>query len=296
MDYLREFMFKKCHLVALGCCFSFVASASTIEYTPDEDITPVKSWYMEKDWYPAKQKQSYYPVKPKNKTFITKLFAAKKQPVKPAVTVAPLRIKPVPKRPQVTVPFPARIEPVVENKYPWLISGSVGYTAFQQAGDSSGGALLGRFSIGKALYHVNHTMAGLELGVQNGNRMSLGVPQSTLDEMGSLPIWTTVKPMVDLLATLQVGSDRTPAYLLIKGGVAYRTWEMERQSINNLSQAAAEVQAGVGVPISKMATLNLLYQGVFGADNKFTVNPDSSAYVYNIPVQNGVLLTLTFLL
>ena len=53
-------MFKRYQLVALGCCLSFIAMASTIEYTPDEVMSPSKSWYTAKDWYPSKP---VYPVK-----------------------------------------------------------------------------------------------------------------------------------------------------------------------------------------------------------------------------------------
>lgn len=308
---------SKKHLMLLCCCCwsSFSAMASTIEYTPDEDWLPAKSWYTAKDWYPTKPEHpvNASPVK-KNHWWNRHATAA---PVHEASaqgssaksrswsyrrsrsvqTVTPLRVMPPEKiKPLVSIPFPARIAPPEENKYPWSITGSVGYTQFQQAGDSSGGALLGRFAIGKALYRTSHSLFGLELGVQNGNRMSIAASQATLDQMGSLPIWTTVKPMVDLLGTLQVGSERHAAFLIFKGGIAYRTWESERQSINNLSQLAGEVQAGIGMPIVKNATLSLLYQGVFGANNAFTVYPDSSAHLSNIPIQNGVLLSLSLLL
>ena len=248
-------------------------------------MAPSKSWYTEKDWYPTK---STYPAKDYPVKY-------KRQP--PVKIVAPMRMASLEKPlPPVNVPFPARIAPPVENKYSWSVTGSLGYSGFEQAGDSSGGSFVGRFSIGKELYIAGHTLFGLELGIQNGNRMSIGEPQSTLDEMGSLPIWTTSKPMMDLLGTVQVGFEKYPAFLLLKGGIAYRTWETERQSINNLTQIGAEVQVGVGIPIVKRATLSLLYQGVFGGSNNFTVHPDTSATVTNIPVQNGVLLSLSILL
>ena len=277
-------MLKKCHLVALCSCLSFSAIASTIEYTPDEEMTATKSWYTEKDWYP---KKSVYPV---NK------YSGKYQRLAPVKTVAPLKIVPKKVVPKTVVPFPARIAPAAENKYPWSVTGSVGYSGFSQAGDSSGGTVVGRFSIGKGLYIAGHTLFGLELGVQNGNRMSIGESQATLDEMGSLPIWTTSKPMVDLLATAEMGSEKHSGFLVLKAGIAYRTWETERQSINNLSQIGAEVQAGVGMHILPKATLSLLYQGVYGGSNNFTVHPDHSATVTNIPIQNGLLLSLALLL
>ena len=278
-------MLKQYYIVALGCCLSFIDKASTIEYTPDEEISPSKSWYTAKDWYPSKP---VYPVKD---------YPVKYRPVAPAKVVAPMRVVPPVKiNPPVVVPFPARIAPSEAKKYPWLITGSAGFANFDNSGDNSGGAMVGRFAIGKAFYNSGHTLAGLELGIQNGNRMSIGASQATLDEMGSLPIWTTVKPMMDILGTIQVGSDKTDAFLILKGGLAYRQWETERQSINNLSQLAGEVQAGIGLPIAKMATLNVLYQGVYGGSVDFRVNPDSSGHVANIPAQNGVLISLSLLL
>jgi hypothetical protein len=126
--------------------------------------------------------------------------------------------------------------------------------------------------------------------------MSIGVPQSTLDEMGNLPIWTTVKPMGDVLVTLQRNSENMPGFFVLKGGIAFRQWVTERQSINNLNQIGGEVQAGVGIPILKRTTLSLLYQGIFGGSDNFVVYPDHSATVTNIPIQNGLLLSLSFLL
>jgi len=282
-------MYKK-HLMIVCCCWSFSVMASTIEYTPDEHLAPEKTWYTDADWYAMKP---HYPAK----TSLEKKTHWFHKPSASSRTAVPMRVKPPEKiKPLASVPFPARIAPVEDNKYPWSITGSLGYTQYQQTGDSSGGALLGRFAIGKGLYLAGHSLFGLELGVQNGNRMSIGASQATLDEMGSLPIWTTVKPMVDLLGTVQVSSEQHAGFFVLKGGIAYRTWEAERQSINNLSQVAGEVQVGVGVQIVKKATLSLLYQGVFGANNGFTVNADHSATLSNIPIQNGVLLSLSLLL
>ena len=277
-------MLNKYPFVIVSCLWSLsaIGIASTIELTPDEEMAPAKGWYTTKNWYPTKSSTAVkkYPVKYRH--------------LEPVKTAVPMRI--VKKQPPAKVPFPARIESKTENNYPWSITGSVGYSAYQQAGDSSGGTLVGRFGLGKVVYHSGFTSVGLEVGVQNGNRMSISASQATLDEMGSLPIWTTVKPMVDLLGTLQVGTSSSPAFFVLKGGIAYRTWETERQSINNLSQIGGEVQAGVGIPLAKKATLSLLYQGVFGASNDFTVRPDTSATVSNIPIQNGVLLSVSLLL
>ena len=199
---------------------------------------------------------------------------------------------------------------VVVDMHPWSVVGSIGYTAYQNSYNSNGQTPVGRLAIAKDLFNLGDTgigndlfnaagtHIGLELGVQNGNRMPISVPQATLDTLGGLPISTTVKPMLDLLATVQVAPmAETPAFLVVKGGIAYRQWQMDRDTVNNLSEVAGEVQAGVGIPVSDAATLSLLYQGVYGSSPHFTVNTTAATgHVSNIPVQNGVLLSLSMTL
>ncbi len=284
-------MLKIRHLVALGCCLSSAAMASTIEYMPDEE------------WVPAK-----YSLLSRGKSSPPK--AATQKVWRPTHPVGAKKVVPVVKQtyPQKTT-IPAKdmaLEkdaPVQRDIHRWSATGSIGYTQFQQAGDGSGGALLGRFAIGRDFYNTEKTRFGLELGVQNGNRMSIAASQDTLDALGGLPVWTTVKPMVDFLATYQVAVlHESPAFVVLKGGAAYRQWEAERQSINNLSQIAGEIQAGIGVAVVERATLSLLYQGIYGANPDFTVNTtpnqefNGTGHVSNIPVQNGVLLSLSILL
>ena len=199
---------------------------------------------------------------------------------------------------------------VVVDMHPWSVVGSIGYTGYENAMSQNGQTPVGRLAIAKDLFNLgdtgisndifdaSSTHIGLELGVQNGNRMALLVPQATLDTLGGLPITTTVKPMLDLLATVQVAPMADmPAFLVVKGGIAYRQMEMDRDTVNNLSQVAGEVQAGIGIPVSDAATLSLLYQGVYGSSPNFTVNATTlTGNVANIPVQNGVLLSLSMTL
>jgi hypothetical protein len=193
--------------------------------------------------------------------------------------------------------------------HPWSVVGSIGYTYFQNTAEG-GGTPVGRLGVAKDIFNLgdaglnNDFMdmssmhLGLEFGVQNGNRMSLSASQTALDALGGLPIWTTTKPMLDLLGTLKVApmSD-SPVFLTIKGGVAWRQWVLERDTINNLSQAAGEIQAGVGIPVADAATLSVLYQGIFGSSASLTANAATGlGTVSNIPVQNGVLLSLSMTL
>ncbi len=193
--------------------------------------------------------------------------------------------------------------------HPWSVVGSIGYTYYDNAA-AGGGTPVGRLGIAKDIYNLgdaglnndvvdmSNMNLGLEFAVQNGNRMSLSASQTVLDSMGGLPIWTTVKPMLDLLGTLKFAPMMdTTAFLSVKGGVAWRQWMLERDTINNLSQAAGEIQAGVGIPVADAATISVMYQGIFGSSADFTVNTlTGTGNVANIPVQNGVLLSLSMTL
>ena len=80
----------------------------------------------------------------------------------------------------------------------------------------------------------------------------------------------------------------------VKLGAAYRRMDVvNRETVNNKSQFAGEVQVGLGMPITDVATLSLLYQGIYGADVNFQANAAAgTGLIGNIPVQSGVLLSL----
>lgn len=193
---------------------------------------------------------------------------------------------------------------------PWSVIGSVGYTWFDKAYDGGrfadataqsaigdGQTVLGRFAIARDFGSFSMAHFGLELGVQNGNTMRLGIPQVTLDVVGGLPVQTTVKPMLDLLATATTDSlGNYPVFALVKAGIAYRRMQVnDRVTFNDLSQVAFEVQGGLGMHISDRASLSLNYQGVFNSNTTYTVNPTTfTGHISNIPNQNGLLLSLAY--
>jgi hypothetical protein len=194
--------------------------------------------------------------------------------------------------------------------HPWSVIGSLGYTWFDsaynrgpgsdpsaQAAIGDGQTALGRFAIAREFGSFQTVHLGAEIGVQNGNTMRLAVPQATLDQLGGLPIQTTVKPMLDLLATASYQPyETTPVFGLVKLGVAYRRMQInDRVTVNDLSQAAFEVQAGLGMAISDRANLSLNYQGVFNGNTTYTVNTTQfTGHISNIPNQNGLLLSLAY--
>jgi hypothetical protein len=138
---------------------------------------------------------------------------------------------------------------------------------------------------------------GAEIGVQNGNLMRLGIPIGSLEIVGGSPVQATLKPMLDLLATLSLQAPEiTPVFAQAKLGVAYRRMQInDRFTFNDLSEGAFEVQGGLGWFISDRATLSLNYQGVISGTTLYPINTTQfTGHITNIPTQNGILLSLAY--
>lgn len=186
-------------------------------------------------------------------------------------------------------------QPIVET-FPWSITGSAGYAILNDASASQGQTPIGRIAVGKSLGDLLCGVFGLELGFQNGTSMELNLPDATLDLLGGLPITVTVSPLLDLLATVRgMPIPSSAVFGELKLGAAYRRMNvLGRDTVNNKSQFAFEAQAGLGFPIIEAVTLSLLYQGIFGSSLGFQVDEASrTGSIANIPVQNGVLLSLS---
>ena len=195
---------------------------------------------------------------------------------------------------------------------PWSVIGGLGYTWYDfgynggslaapaaQASIGDGQTAFGRFAIARDLAKRNSIQFGLELGVQSGNIMRLDIPQATLDLLAGMPVQANIKPMIDLLATATTEPlMNTPAYGVLKAGIAYRRMQIDESvTVNDLSQVGFELQAGLGANITDRARLALLYQGVFNGSTNFTVNiAADTGHVSNIPMQNGILLALSYTL
>ena len=197
----------------------------------------------------------------------------------------------------------------------WSIIGGVGYTWYQDAyaggpgSDPLAQGAIGdgqtpfqRIAIGKdfgvlGYSYLEHVRFGGEIGVQTGNIQRLGASQETLDYLGGLPIQLNIKPTLDLLLTAELEPlESIPAFGVLKAGIAYRRLQIdERVTVNDLSQVAFDMQAGVGIDVSEHGKLSLVYQGIFGGSTKFTVNTlEGTGHLSAIPIQNGVLLNLAF--
>ena len=178
---------------------------------------------------------------------------------------------------------------------PWTVTASVGNGRFQDIYSKDGKTVIGRLALGNELMLSGDFALGLELGVQNGNQMRLNIPNETLAVLEWLPVKTTLGPMLDLLITAK--SDPlfgSSFFAQLKGGVAYRYWQVEHRPIKEISQLAGELQAGFGYPITALASLNVLYQGVYGNDPKMKIYTSTkTASISNIPILHAVLLGLT---
>ncbi|MBA2648958.1 MAG: hypothetical protein H0U75_05020 [Legionella sp.] len=185
--------------------------------------------------------------------------------------------------------------PVVTSQdQPWSLVASFGGGKYQIYSKDNLSPLA-RFAVANEMLLSGDYALGWELGFQNGNNIHLNIPAEKLTSLGWLPVNTRLSPMFDLLATAK--SDPLAGSLIfaqLKGGIAYRYWQIEQIQMNNLSRVAGEVQAGFGFPITSLAELNLLYQGVYGSKATIQYNPiDQTGRVSNIPALHAIFLGLS---
>lgn len=177
---------------------------------------------------------------------------------------------------------------------PWSVTASVGSGNYQVSASDRNTAL-GRLALGNELLLAGDIALGLELGLQTGNKICLNIPKETLHVLKWSPLQTTLAPTLDLLITTKTDPLGNSAFFAqLKGGLAYRHWKIDRIPDNEISQLAGELQAGFGYPISALASLSLLYQGVYGNTPNLEVNPASKKEILsNIPTLHAILLGLS---
>ena len=178
---------------------------------------------------------------------------------------------------------------------PWSITLSAGSVNYQVQSNDRNSAL-GRVALGNEMLIAGDIALGLELGLQTGNKICLHLPkEDTLSIFKWHPVETTLSPVLDLLVTTKsdpIGSSALFAQL--KGGLAYRHWKIERLPVNEISQIAGEIQAGLGYPITALASLSVLYQGIYGNTPNYLVSPYSKKEnLTNIPTLHAVLFGLS---
>lgn len=180
----------------------------------------------------------------------------------------------------------------------WSVEASLGYTWYDDVYRNDGQTALGRFGIAKQVWSRDKFDVGLELGVQSGNRHRVNTPVDCIEAMGGLPVNLTVKPFIDLLATLKINTSdwmpsamSTPSFGVVKLGVAWRRMQPDRVTVSTVNQAAFEVQAGLGMSIAANTDLNVSYQGIFSGSSRLSHDPaTSTGWINNIQSQNGILI------
>lgn len=175
---------------------------------------------------------------------------------------------------------------------PWSITASVGRGNYPNLYPKGKDVALARLALSNEMILTGDFVLGLELGLQSGSHLHLQVPYENMGVLKWLPVQTALAPVLDLLITAK--SDPLPGSALfaqVKGGIAYRRWQIKESQFDNLSQLATEIQAGFGYPITALASLDLLYQGVIGSDPLFQWNfYDKSRNIANIPTLHALLL------
>lgn len=180
----------------------------------------------------------------------------------------------------------------------WGFSGSLGLTHYDSVYNNDGQSVMGRLSL-NTQYNLSSFFAlGIDAGIQNGNTMRLDIPKSTLDELGGEPVSILVKPMIDILVTAQITPfEDERIFGFLKGGVAYRQAQVDRNEVNDLSQISPELQAGIGYKLNDNLALHIEYQQVFGGNPDYRVDSlTETARITNIPTQQAVLLGLSILI
>lgn len=177
-------------------------------------------------------------------------------------------------------------------------SGSMGITRYESAYRRDGQSTLGRLSLNGQYAFTDFFALGLEAGVQNGNTLRLNLSKSTLDSLGGEPVSILVKPLVDLLFTAQIIPFEDNGFFgFVKGGIAYRQAQVDRNEVNDLSKAVAEFQAGFGYKINDNLALQFGYQQIFGGHPNYQVNSlTECATIFNIPTQKGVLMGISLII
>lgn len=178
----------------------------------------------------------------------------------------------------------------------WGISGSFGGTVYQNSYADDGKSALGRLAL-EAQYAVNDIIhLGLESGLQNGVRMRLAIPKPLLDILAGEPIHATIKPSIDLLATLKLTPFESSVFGYAKGGIAFRQLQVDRNEVNDVSETTPELQVGIGYGFSDNSYLFVGYQHLFGHDINYQVDSlTERGHLDHIPGQDSLLIGVSIL-
>lgn len=178
----------------------------------------------------------------------------------------------------------------------WMVQSSLGMAYYSNATNLEGRTAIGRLSLGRSLFHMPYGQLGIEVGVQSGNTMHLDFSKESIDVLGGVPIEAQMKPMLDILLGFNTKSlGNSPFSAWLKGGMAYRTLQVDRESVNGVSDYSPEIQVGVGYTINERASINLGYQIIWGKQPLLRIDKGSETGVLSsMPTQSAVMIGFSY--
>lgn len=151
---------------------------------------------------------------------------------------------------------------------------SGGYSVYKHVFSNDGASGLFRFSLGAQTSSRNDLNFGVEVGIQTGNRMRID-SGNAISAIGTAPVFLTIKPMYDILATLRYDLSHRSIFLEMKGGASYSNGLVDSLTIPNKGELSPEIQAGFGIHLSAKVTILFYYQHIFNGEAQL-INVNSS--------------------
>jgi hypothetical protein len=179
---------------------------------------------------------------------------------------------------------------------PWKMEAAFGMADYAHVSTHDGQTAVGRMSLGYVIATLPFGQVGADVGIQSGNSMRLVLPEESIYALGGIPIEATMKPMLDMLIDFQtVPLASLPLSISVKGGVAYRSMQLDRESVPGVREFAPEIQTGMSYAINEKSSINIGYQYISGKKPELTVNPQTETGVLHyIPAQQAIMLGFSF--
>lgn len=151
--------------------------------------------------------------------------------------------------------------------YYGILSG--GYGVFEHVLPQDGSSGLLRFSLGAEVPIQKNLQIGMEMSTQTGNRMRIHTENAVL-AIGTAPVFLTVKPIVDVLATATYHLADSSLFLAVKGGAFYSQGMLDSLTIPNRNQISPELVGEVGLQVTPKINIVVYYQHIFNGHATLT--------------------------
>lgn len=144
--------------------------------------------------------------------------------------------------------------------YYGMLSG--GYGVFQHVLPQDGASDVLRFTLGAQVSIQKNINIGMEISTQTGNRMRINT-ENAIPAVGIAPVFLTVKPILDALATVTYNLDESSIFFEVKGGAFYSNGMVDSLTIPNKSQISPEIVGGLGLHVTSKVNIVVYYQHIF---------------------------------